>query len=173
MAAGGTGRGYLKETATRLQLDNSFTLPLNLELATVANVRRRLLCFIYHRTLVLVIYYRYESAISAGVCINVIYRAWLLTFAAQSSSGQLQLTRFTLETGEDIRSVMYRQSMTNTSACLIKCPHAPFQIRARRACPRAGGDSIGWEELMPCVWLIKTALDISVRRDGGEVLIHN
>lgn len=41
------------------------------------------------------------------------------------------------------------------------------------ACVRAGGDSIGWEELMPCVWLIKTALDISVQRDGGEVLIHN
>ena len=26
---------------------------------------------------------------------------------------------------------------------------------------------------MPRVWLIKTALDVSEQRDGGEVLIHN
>lgn len=74
-----------------------------------------------------------NDVIAAGVCINVIYCVWLLSFPVKSGTGQVQLMYFTLETGEDIRSVMYRQSMTNTSACLIKCPHAPFQISAQCA----------------------------------------
>lgn len=74
-----------------------------------------------------------NNVIAAGVCINVIYCVWLLSFPLKSGSGQVELMYFTLETGEDIRSVMYRQSMTNTSACLIKCPHAPFQISAQCA----------------------------------------
>lgn len=143
MAAGATGRGYFKETVRWLKLDNGEKPYTDITLLCLLTLHLIHHSEVYCET-VSFFYFLFitgkNDVIAAGVCINVIYCVWLLSFPLKSGSGHVQLMYFTLETDEDIRSVMYRQSMTNTSACLIKCPHAPFQISAQcayvRVCAR-------------------------------------